>query len=68
MSNTKGQTLISDPRVIAEVRQGIVHRPQQDVSLREEHLVPVTYHCCPGMEGHFSTVLSFTTDELWLFR
>lgn len=68
MSNTKGQMLISDPGVIPEPRQGNVHRPQQDASLSREHLVPVTYHSCPSMEGHFSTALSFTTDELSLSR
>lgn len=39
MSNTKGQMLTADPHVISEVRQGTVHRPLQDVSLRGKHPV-----------------------------
>lgn len=66
MSHPKGQMLIPDPRAVSEERQGTMHRPL-DVSLRG-HLVPVTHHCHPSMEGHLSTILSFTMDELGLFR
>lgn len=34
---------IADPRVIPEVRQGAVHRPQQDVSLRGKHPVALAW-------------------------
>lgn len=65
----RGQMSFSGPSVVNDIRHGAVCCTGAIVPLLlwGEHLVPGTHYWCPGMKGHSSTILSFTTDELGSF-